>query len=161
MGGSETATRFVVPRASKFVSPDGVLVFVGGSMALCSCTHTSVVQPRCVYTHLGGLPKLDTLRFWPGYMFTLASCKYIFLGRWYVYTHLGSHHIYTHLVSRQRYVYTHFGSSDVGGGVVFRSSSQGPETPSELPPGPLRIMIFGFDIFVHTSGFRPQTSQQT
>ena len=45
-------------------------VFVGGSMALCRCTHTSVVQPRCVYTHLGGLPKLDTLRFWPGYMCT-------------------------------------------------------------------------------------------
>ena len=129
-------------------------VFVGGSMALCSCTHTSVVQPRCVYTHLGGLPKLDTLRFWPGYMFTLASCKYIFLGRWYVYTHLGSYHIYTYLVLRPRYVYTHFGSSDVGvcgcGGLVFRSSPQGPRTPPrgpKTPPEPSgtpRIMIFWF-----------------
>ena len=69
-------------------------------------------------------------------MFTLTSCKYIFLGRWYVYTHLGSHHIYTYLVSRQRYVYTHFGSSDVGGGVVFRVSSHGPRTPPRGPKTP-------------------------
>ena len=110
---------------------------VGGSMAFCSCRHTSVGQPRCVYTQFGGLPKLHTLRFGRGTcLHTLTICKYIFLGRWYVYTHLGSYHIYTYLVLRPRYVYTHFGSSGVGvcvGGLFSAVRPKAPGRPQEAP----------------------------